>query len=267
MFHEKVFALSKGLFGNISVSETIHPEVRLMKINNEIEGQVFSSPDASFFSCLMDGPGGVAASRYLYGFIIPAWHFPDSKGLMLGLGAGIGATMLLALFPSLSLTAVEIDPEVIRLAREYFPLVAFYERQGRLTIIQAPANDYLKRSKERFSFALLDLFSGDEGNQHNLPLLNEILSISPYFMANIITSEPTYFETTKECIWLRTAQVMASEKSNWLMTNMKNISPVIHEYQLFDDSLKTNINVIAANNIFRYILSQIDAACFYRSSL
>jgi hypothetical protein len=179
---------------------------------------------------------------------------------MLGLGAGIGVTMLLSLFPELSLTVVEIDLQVIQLAREYFPLIAFYEAQGRLQLIQSAAENYVQYSKETFAFTLLDVFSGDEGNQHNLALLHDVLRISPYFMANIITSEASRSEVLEEWMWLRTTPATASEKSNWMLTNMTNMSPAIHDLYLFNG---IDINTIAANSIFKYILSQIKAACFY----
>ena len=247
-----ILKTSHSLFGKITIGETLDPHVRWMKINDEIEGQVFLNDDGS--------PSAIAASRYLYAFIIPAWHFPNSHGLMLGLGAGIGATMLLTLFPELSLTVIEIDPEVIRLAREYFPLVSFYEAQGRLHIIESSAENYVLQSQEKFSFTLLDVFSGDEGNQHNFALINNVLRISPYFMANTITSEKSRPEISKKWMWLRTIRVIASEESNWMLTNMTSMSPAIHDFQLFND---TNINAKAVNSIFKYILSQINAACFY----
>lgn len=256
MNYEKILTLSQCVFGSVSIIDSFYPDVRLMKINNEIEGQVFLDDNGI--------PSAVAVSRYLYAFIIPAWHFFDKKGLMLGLGAGIGATMLLTLFPELSLTVVEVSPEVIQLAREYFPLVSLYETQGRLLIIESSAENYVQKSQEKYAFTLLDVFSGDEGNQHNLALLNSVLRISPYFMANIISSEPLLPDVSKEWMWLCASPVNPAQKTNWLLTNIQRIAPMMLEYQLFDDYKQADINVITANVIFRDILSQIDAACFYR---
>ena len=64
-------------------------------------------------------------------------------------------------------------------------------------------------------------------------------------------------------MWLLAVPSFPSEKANWIMTNINEISPEIQQYQLFDN-LTTIENVITANKYFRYILSQVDAACFYR---
>ncbi|MES2204152.1 MAG: hypothetical protein V4496_02925 [Pseudomonadota bacterium] len=265
---EKILESSPGLFGKISICETVNPAIRLMKINDEIEGQAFSIPNATDFSCTLDGPGPVSASRYLYGFIIAAWLFPDKKALVLGLGAGIGVTLLLTLFPKLTLTVVEIDAQVIRLAKRYFPLIAFYEAQGRLQIIESAAEIYLENCDDFFAFTLLDLFSGDEKNHHNLQLIDKALERSPYFMANIITSEKVLpvierAINVNELMWLRAYPSNMAERINWIMTNLNAIPPKIQEYTLFSD-MESAENIMLANEYFNYILSQVNAACFYR---
>ena len=271
MINEKILESSPGLFGQISICETFNPAIRLMKINDEIEGQVFSFPNASSFFCSIDGPGAVSSSRYLYAFIIPAWQFQNKHGLVLGLGAAAGVNMLLALFPNLKLTVIEIDPQVIALTRRYFPLVSFYEKQGRLKIIESDAEIFLDQCGELFEFTLLDLFSGDEGNHNNLPLITKALKIAPYFMANTIilkSIQPSIERSLNlderiSLMWLRAYPAIASEKINWIMTNINEISPKIQEYRLFSD-LESVENIMTANSYFRYILSQVDAACFYR---
>jgi len=273
MNHETILESSSGLFGPISIRETSHASIRLMKINNEIEGQVFTSPDSAKFHCKVHGPGAVSASRYLYGFIIPAWQFSKARGLILGLGAGAGVAMLLALFPQLSLMVVEIDSEVIRLARRNFPLIQFYEDQGRLDIVQSDAEAYLDYCQDSFAFTLLDLFAGDESSSHNASLIDKTLKISPCFMANMITSQSMhstfqrslYLQKQPFLMWLSASStIRPTENVNWMLINMHSLSPEIQDYQLFDSSLQAHPNVITANQYFRYILSQVEAACFYR---
>lgn len=273
MKYQKNLDSSPGLFGQISVNETFFPSVRLMKINNEIEGQVFTSPNASAFSssCSIDAPGAVSASRYLYAFIIAAWQFSTERGLVLGLGAGAGVVMLLTLFPNLSLTVIEIDPCIIQLSRKYFPLLSFYEDQGRLVIVESDAEIYLDHCQDSFAFTLLDLFSGDEENHHNLGLIAKALKLSPYFMANIIASKTALASIERALnlndaailMWLAASPAISSEKINWIMTNISSISPEIQEYTLFSD-IASSENIMTANEYFNYILSQVHAACFYR---
>lgn len=252
---KKILENAPGLFGPVSVGRSYPPNTYWMTINNEIEGQVFADQD--------ERPSAIAASRYLYGFIIPAWHFRASHGLMLGLGAGIGAVMLLALFPELSLTVVEIDPEVIRLTRTHFPLVSFYEKQQRLTIIQANAHDYVCRSSQKFAFVLVDIFTGDEDSQHNLLLLKNLKTVAPYFMTNIITAESKRPSMPEDYLWIPTSPEMSMQRSNWMLTNMRQFSPEIGEFQLFSEFNNEKSAVKTANQYFQYILSQIRATCFY----
>lgn len=264
MVHHAILKTSPSLFGKITIGETLDPHMRWMKINNEIEGQVFFSPDASIFSCPYSGPGAVAASPYLYAFVIPAWQFRDKQGLILGLGAGAGVTLLLALFPELSLTVVEIDPQVISLTRKYFPLIRFYEEQGRLHIVQADAAVYLCECQDVFSFVLLDLFSGDESNASNLALIHQATKIAPYFMANFIMTKKMQSNINfPNSFWLLAAPAFSAENANWMLTNIDTLSPEIHDYRLFEN-LSTHQNIMTANQHFTYILSQVDAACFYR---
>lgn len=256
---------SPSLFGKITIGETFDPHVRWMKINDEIEGQVFIEKEGA--------PGPIAASPYLYAFVILAWQFSDKKGLILGLGAGAGVTLLLALFPNLFLTVVEIDREIIRLAREYFPLITHHETQGRLKIVESAAGNYVDQCQEKFAFTVLDMFSGDEGNSSNLALISKIAKISRYFMANIITAQSMHTDLERAAhvqqedfvMWLSATETARStEKINWILTNLDSISPEIQYYSLFDLSLQTQANVITANRYFKYILSQIEASCFYR---
>ena len=255
MITQKILEKSSGLFGPISVGKSFLPSSYWMKIKDEIEGQVFADHEGN--------PGAIAASRYLYGFILPAWHFPASHGLMLGLGAGIGATMLLTLFPDLHLTVVEIDADIIRLTRAYFPFVSFYEKQNRLRIIHADASDYVNTTQNKFAFALMDVFSGDENSYHNIILLENVRAISSYYMANIIATEVLLPDISEDAIWIRTSPDLPTQRSNWMLTNMKNFSPEIAGFQLFERHHQEKNSIKIANRYFQYILSQIKATCFY----
>lgn len=255
IIYQKTLEQCAGLFGSICVAKSFFPSTYGMKINDEIEGQVFADHEGN--------PGVISASRYLYAFIIPAWHFPASHGVMLGLGAGIGAVMLLSLFPDLHLTVVEIDAEIIRLTRAHFPFVSFYEKQNRLTIIHADASDYVNTTQEKFSFVLVDIFSGDENSYHNIVLLENIRTISPYYMANIIATEAMLPDVSDDDMWIRTSPDLPTQRSNWMLTNMQKFSPEIGSLQLFEQYSQEENSIKIANRYFQYILSQIKATCFY----
>ena len=75
--------------------------------------------------------------------------------LLLGLGAGSAARVARALAPGARIVGVEIDPEVVALARRHFELDALG-----VEVVQADASVYLERSRECFDAVLDDVFVG-----------------------------------------------------------------------------------------------------------
>jgi len=79
--------------------------------------------------------------------------------LMLGLGGGQISNYLRAQFPEIEIDAIDIDPEVVRLAQRYFnvprddPSYRTHVADGRLFIEEAPAN-------ARWDMIILDAFRG-----------------------------------------------------------------------------------------------------------
>jgi SAM-dependent methyltransferase len=78
---------------------------------------------------------------------------PARSVLLLGLGGGTGARILRALLPRARLTAVEIDPGMIALARRHMHLDALD-----LEVVVDEARAFLARSRRRFDVVLDDLY-------------------------------------------------------------------------------------------------------------
>ncbi len=77
------------------------------------------------------------------------------KALILGFGAGSVASILRdELKCKCEITGVEIDPEVIRLAKEYFGL----EESGKMKIVIDDAEKWVAGCKEHFDLIAVDLF-------------------------------------------------------------------------------------------------------------
>lgn len=96
---------------------------------------------------------------------------------MVGLGAGACTVALLSNFPDLDLTVVEIDPKVVELASQYFPLVGHYQDEGRLTIVTHDATEYLLQAlmdEDQWDFGILDAYSGS--NDPHVP--HELLTLA-----------------------------------------------------------------------------------------
>jgi spermidine synthase len=74
--------------------------------------------------------------------------------LLIGLGGGAIVRYLNHEFPSVRLDVVEIDPAIVRIARDWFGTVA----GPRTRIFVADGHEYLRRSTERYDLILLDAY-------------------------------------------------------------------------------------------------------------
>lgn len=75
--------------------------------------------------------------------------------LVVGLGGGSAARLVRALAPRARIVGVEIDAEVVALARRWFGL-----GELGIEVVQADAADYLARCRRRFDAVLEDVFVG-----------------------------------------------------------------------------------------------------------
>ncbi|OGG02013.1 hypothetical protein A2W14_07295 [Candidatus Gottesmanbacteria bacterium RBG_16_37_8] len=78
------------------------------------------------------------------------------SALLLGLGGGDVVRLISKKYPRIKITAVEIDPVMIEVAKKYFNL----ERSANLSIIKNDAAVFLKKNKKKFDFIIVDLFIG-----------------------------------------------------------------------------------------------------------
>lgn len=87
--------------------------------------------------------------------------------LIVGLGGGTMSNSLHQLFPSATITNVEIDPAVIKVARSYF---GFFENE-RVTSVVQDGRIFVKRAvlkKQQYDWIILDAFNGDYIPEHLL---------------------------------------------------------------------------------------------------
>ena len=76
------------------------------------------------------------------------------RALILGMGGGTIANLLLEQFGPIPIIGVEIDPRVIRLALSAFGL----EQQPSVTIAEHDALEYVTATSEVFDYVAVDLF-------------------------------------------------------------------------------------------------------------
>jgi len=81
------------------------------------------------------------------------------KKKMLVLGTALGTALVMAhqIDPTLSITGVEIDDEVVQMSKRFLPQL----NDPNITLVAQDARVFLKESEETFDFILVDLFAGD----------------------------------------------------------------------------------------------------------
>lgn len=102
--------------------------------------------------------GGVTHSG---GFTYDMWKtaiaslpqkFRPQNCLVLGIGAGTIISMMQKSFPRISITAVDIDPIMIKIAKEYFSVST--------EMIEADAIIWAEKSDKKFDIVIVDLYIG-----------------------------------------------------------------------------------------------------------
>lgn len=79
---------------------------------------------------------------------------PVKKVLLVGMGGGSLATFIHRHFPEVEIDVVEIDPVVVRLAKEYFG----FAESPEVRVHVGDGRTYLRRSKESYDLIILDAY-------------------------------------------------------------------------------------------------------------
>jgi len=114
--------------------------------------------------------------------------------LVLGLAAGSVVRAVRALDPAAEIVGVEINPEVVRLAREHFELDRL-----RVEVVLTDARAHLRRERRRFDLVVEDLFVGPSRSVRKpewlpgegYPLVYRRLRPGGYVASNTIHEMPT----------------------------------------------------------------------------
>ncbi len=214
----------------------------LLAIGDQIQGSVFKDPTAAIISPKLEpgAPGPVARSLFAIALLISASQTPSGSGLVLGLGCGAGPCMILANFPNIKLTVIDVNPDLIRLATHHFPLLQYYIDRGQLSIIEQDCIHFLENNKTPFDFIFFDLYNGSPecspifGSRY---FVNLMCNTAPKIWGNIVgslrqphlhrilaafddTSSPiqTLFASNSELSWMKYSL-------NWHITTEKYDMP------------------------------------------
>lgn len=119
-----------------------HPNVRALYLNYttgvqtlEVKGQVLTG---EYFDLFLLGP-------YLSG---------GRKVLMLGAAGGVAMKQIATVYPDAEITGVDLDPAVLKVAREYFGLKDY----PRIKLVAEDARWFLAQTRERYDVIAVDLY-------------------------------------------------------------------------------------------------------------
>lgn len=107
--------------------------------------------------------------------------------LVVGLGGGSIPKRLVRDYPQVKVDVVEIDPTIVKLARQYF-----YVRPGpRLTIYQSDGRVFLRKSKKQYDLIMLDAYYADTvpfflTTQEFFKIISDHLTPGGVFANNVI---------------------------------------------------------------------------------
>jgi spermidine synthase len=96
----------------------------------------------------------VVYTRYLPAGL--AYTRQARKVLEIGLGGGRTASYLHDFFPSVSVTCVELDPEVINFARQYFGVI----ESPRLQLVERDGRIFTRATHDRYDMIIVDAYRG-----------------------------------------------------------------------------------------------------------
>ncbi len=135
---------TRSAFGELMVRED--RRCRQLLLNGTLQGAMYLDDPYS-------GPTGYP--RYF--LLGPVLTGPPGRVLFLGLGAGEGIRCFHHAYPHCRIEVAELDPEVVRVAREYFTLPA----GPQVEVTVAEGREYVARAGGGYDLIFLDAYAGD----------------------------------------------------------------------------------------------------------
>lgn len=144
---EKILHTERSLYRNIIVSESFGTRCLRFNRNSNTQQSCFSvkNPDKILFEC----------NRMMLGALYVRPN--PRKILMIGLGGGTLASAVSRILPNADIDVVEIDPAIVRVAKDYF----HYNPSPKVTITVQDGRVFVKRAKDKrvkYDLILLDAF-------------------------------------------------------------------------------------------------------------
>jgi spermidine synthase len=120
---------------------------------NRVRALLFDDAQQSLMSLENPYTGGF---EYAVFFHVPAVFNPTiKKSLFIGLGGGTGPKSFLETYPNMQIDVVEIDPVVVRVAKEYF----YLPEDKRLRVHEMDGRVFLQRARGRYDVIIMDAYA------------------------------------------------------------------------------------------------------------
>ena len=154
------------------------------------------------------------------------------KILMIGLGGGVLPTALGKMFPDAGIDIVEIDPAVVKVARQFFgfnpnPQVQMFEEDGRVFVKRAG------KSGRRYDLIMLDAFDHEYIPEHLLTQeflleVKTLLTADGVLAANTFSSSRLYDHesTTYQAVFGSFYNLQVALKNRIILAKMDGLPPL-----------------------------------------
>lgn len=175
--------------------------------------------------------------------------------LIIGLGGGTMSNVLHQLYPNAQIHNVEIDPAVIKVAKQYF----YFQENSQVSAIKGDGRIFVKRAKMkalRYDLIILDAFNGDYIPEHLMTVefhreLKQLLTPQGIVAANTFSVSKLYqYESaTYYSVWSDFYQVSYNNSGNRIILAAANGFPTQEEIyikaqQLNRKFLPYDINIL-----------------------
>jgi spermidine synthase len=225
------FSIPELAEGELLHTESFYNDIRVMEKKSKTDpSKKVRSIQVNWwtrYSTTLAEGAFLTQSYYDYFSLGPLLSTPGEI-LILGMGAGTSVQQFEKVFPRANIDAVEIDPEIVRIAKEYFDV----KDTDKVKIFAEDARPFLKLSTKKYDVVELDLFQG-----------------GPYVPFYVTTSE--FFGEVKERladegVVIMNILQMSKDKllAACIVETLKSVFPSVY---VIEASTKSNIMAIAFN--------------------
>jgi spermidine synthase len=246
--------------------ESFYNDLRVLK--REDGRMTLSVNRWTSYSVALSEKEGYLTGRSYYDYFNAAALLTEPREiLVLGMGAGTSVKQYLHFFPEANIEAVEIDPEIIRIAKDkrYFGV----EEGPRLKIFAADARPFLSKTEKKYDVIEVDMFQGGPyvpfyvTSKEFFESVAEHLQPNGVMMMNVLSLSDNWTllcsieKTIKAASFPTVLTVRVGRSSNYLLIGLKQkvnvpgeVSEILREKMGAHGELRRTINDFIDSIVF-----------------